>query len=235
MDIQIYMRSTLAAAVVFIGLLMSHAQTSTPTQAPEQTPGQPTQTAPPTSQPTATPDAQEPAPANAGQENKPDTEAPAPKESTPEVPTTQQPAKPPAPEPPQQTASDSPKKASAKKPKKKPTSHRAKQPDPPSATPTKKVVANGGTSETEIQISPRMSDKQQADERQKISNLIWAAETNLQKVSGRTLNDSQEEMAQQIRMYMEQSKQASGQGDLQRAKNLASKADLLSVELVGKE
>jgi len=41
-------------------------------------------------------------------------------------------------------------------------------------------------------------------------------------------------MAKQIRVYMEQAKQASEVGDLQRAQNLASKANLLSVELAGK-
>jgi hypothetical protein len=226
------MRSALAAAVVFIGLLMCHARSGPPAQTPEQAPSQPTQTTPQASQPSGTPETQERAQPGAEQETKPDTDAPAPQESKPQVPTPQQQVKPePAPEP---NIPHSPKKPTSKTTKKKPKAHRTKQPDPAPSAPTKKVVANGGTSETEIQISPRMSDKQQADERQKIANLLSAAEANLQKVSGRTLNDSQEEMAKQLRMYMEQSKQASVEGDLRRAENLASKANLLSVELVGK-
>jgi hypothetical protein len=234
MDIQIYMRSALAAVVVLVTLLICHAQSGAPAQAPEQTPRQPAQTAPPTSQPSDNPQAQEPTPPSAGQETNPETESPATLGSKPEVPNPPQKAKPEPPTPRQQAVSDLSKKSASKTTKKKAKSHHAKQVDPSPTTPTKKVVANGGTSESEIHISPRMSDKQQADETRKIAVLLSSAETNLQKVSGRTLNDSQEEMAKQIRMYMEQSKQASGQGDLQRAKNLASKANLLSVELVGK-
>jgi hypothetical protein len=240
------MRSALAGAALFISLVMSHARAAASGQAPEGIPAQPAQTTPQTSQPIGTPEAQEPAPQNPEKDTKLNTEAPAAQESKPEeqTPAAAQESKPEPPTSHRQVSphsSDKPasktgnsKTTNSKKSKKKHKPAQAQRPDPPASTPTKKVVANGGTSETEIQISPRMSDKQQAVERQKIFDLLSAAEWNLQKASGRSLKDSEEEMAKQIRMYMEQAKIASQAGDLQRAQNLASKANLLSVELVGK-
>ena len=240
------MRSALATALVFTSLLMCHAQEGASTQAPEQTPSQPAQPNPQTPQPAPQP--QEPTTPSAAQETKPNSDAPAAQEGKPEngaegapqenkpaieAPTTPQDVKPEPPATPQQTTPHTSKKPTAKT-KKKSKSRATKQPDPAPSTPTKKVISNGGTSETLIQIAPRMSDKQQADERQKIANLLAAAEANLQKASGRTLDDGQEETAKQIRIYMDQAKVASEAGDLQRAQNLASKANLLSIDLIGK-
>jgi hypothetical protein len=219
------MKSALAAAVVLLSLVMSHAEAGTPAQTPDQTPAQPAESAPPTTQEKNVPDVQVPSQPSSEQETKPEVQPPppAPTPSEPEVSA-----------PPKMPTAESARKPTSKTTKKKPKSRHTKKPDPPPSNSSKKVVANGGTSEPQIQIAPRLSDKQQADERQKISNLLFLAEGNLQKVSGRALKDSEEEMAKQIRMYMDQAKVASEAGDLQRAQNLASKANLLSVELVGK-
>ena len=85
-----------------------------------------------------------------------------------------------------------------------------------------------------MQFSPRLTQKQQADQKQKISNLLAGTDAVLQKLAGRQLKISEEEMVKQIRMYMEQAKQATDAGDLQRAQNLASKAHLLSDEFAHK-
>jgi type IV secretory pathway VirB10-like protein len=219
------MKFALAAAVVLLSLGMSHAQAGVPAQAPDQTPAQPAENAPQSAQPDSTPQVQAPPTPGSGQEVKPEVQPPPP---------TPTPSEPEVGTPPQKSTAESSKKPASKTTKKKPQSHRTKKPDPPSSNSSKKVVANGGTSEPQIQIAPRLSDKQQVDERQKISSLLFVTEGNLQKVSGRTLKDSEEEMEKQIRMYMDQAKVASEAGDLQRAQNLASKANLLSVELVGK-
>jgi hypothetical protein len=60
--------------------------------------------------------------------------------------------------------------------------------------------------------------------------LLQAAENNLRRVN-RTLNGGEQAMMQQVRNYISQSRTATRDGDLERAYNLANKANLLSVEL----
>jgi len=62
--------------------------------------------------------------------------------------------------------------------------------------------------------------------------MLGATEANLKKIAGNQLTPSQQEMVNQIRQFMEQSKAAVGDGDLERARTLAWKAQLLSEELV---
>jgi hypothetical protein len=59
-----------------------------------------------------------------------------------------------------------------------------------------------------------------------------ATEENLKKLEGHQLNASQQEMVSQIKQFMEQSKKAVADGDVDRAHNLALKAHLLSDELL---
>ena len=63
--------------------------------------------------------------------------------------------------------------------------------------------------------------------------LLAPSETNLQKISGRQLNANQQDTVKQIKSFMEQATTAARDGDVQRAHNLAVKANLLSAELVG--
>jgi len=215
------MRTTLAAAVVFDCALMGYAQAGSPTQEPTPTQqSQPEQTSSPaTSQPqqeAPVPETQQPSTTPPAQEAEPQP-APAQPQAQPEV-----------------SQPETSKKPAASTTKPKTKKHKAKKTVPPSSTPTKKVVRNGGTSEPEVQLSPRLSAKQQADQKQKISNLLSQTDATLQKVAGRQLKASEEEMVKQIRVYMDQAKQATDAGDLQRAQNLASKAHLLSDELVHK-
>jgi hypothetical protein len=217
------MKRSLAAAVVFACALMGYAQAGTPTQQPDQPSAQrPEQTAPPagTQTPETSPPEQEPS-----QEVAPPT--------LPSSPEAQKPIEPGTSE------AGNTKKAGASTAKTKAKRHNAKKGDPaettspkPETTPSKKVVRNGGTSDPEVQFTPRLSEKQQEDQRQKISDLLTITDNNLQKASQRQLKTSEEEMVQQIRAYMEQAKQASESGDLQRAQNLAAKAHLLSDELI---
>ena len=221
------MRPTLAAAVVLSVAMICNAQEATPAQAPEQSaPEQPQQvppeTAPPSTEPSTPP--------------SPETSLPPQTETTPSA----------TPENPQSEVTKSgPTEPSKRVPsstkKKKSTTHKAKPQtkvkaptEPSSEMAEKRVVRNGGTSEPEVQFTPRLTAKQQSDQQQKIANLLSATDANLRKVAGRELRSSEEEMAKQIRVYMEQAKQASEAGDLQRAHNLASKANLLSIELTSK-
>jgi hypothetical protein len=93
-------------------------------------------------------------------------------------------------------------------------------------------VKNGSTEEPKVNLSPDPSPqtRQQIDH---TKELLDSSEANLKKISARPLNESQQETVKQINSYMEQSKTASDDGDVQRAYNLAIKANLLSAELAG--
>lgn len=67
-------------------------------------------------------------------------------------------------------------------------------------------------------------------QRRGTEQLLQSAESNLRKVS-RTLSDSEQAMARQVRNYITQSRLATQDGDLERAYKLAVKANLLSGEL----
>ena len=102
----------------------------------------------------------------------------------------------------------------------------------PGATPEKKVVRNGGTTDPEVQLAPGMSAEQASSQRQSTTQLLAATDANLKQISTRQLGQTQQDSVSQIRKYMEQAKAAEAAGDVERAHNLASKALLLSDDLV---
>jgi hypothetical protein len=63
--------------------------------------------------------------------------------------------------------------------------------------------------------------------------LLAATDADLQKISARQLSASQQDTVKQIKSYVEEAKEAAKDGDVQRAYNLAVKANLLSAELAG--
>lgn len=94
-------------------------------------------------------------------------------------------------------------------------------------------MRNGGASEPTVQIAPGGLSKQQASSQvQNTTQLLASTDANLQKLSDRRLNSSQQDTVKQIRTYMDQAKAATDAGDLQRAHNLAFKAHLLSDDLI---
>ena len=97
--------------------------------------------------------------------------------------------------------------------------------------PPKKVVQNGGSSEPSIQLVGGETAQQTAQQRS-IDELTAATAENLKKLEGRQLPQTQEDTVKQIKQFMEQSKTAVAAGDLERGNNLATKARLLSDELV---
>jgi hypothetical protein len=62
--------------------------------------------------------------------------------------------------------------------------------------------------------------------------MLETTDANLKKIAGRQLSSSEQDMVNQIRQFMAQSKAAVDSGDLERARTLAWKAQLLSEELV---
>jgi hypothetical protein len=65
---------------------------------------------------------------------------------------------------------------------------------------------------------------------QNTEQLLQTAESNLRRVT-RSLSDGEQAMIRQVRNYISQSRTATRDGDLERAYNLAMKANLLSIEL----
>ncbi|MGA6983910.1 MAG: hypothetical protein WCC95_14530 [Candidatus Sulfotelmatobacter sp.] len=93
----------------------------------------------------------------------------------------------------------------------------------------KVVVKDGGSNETAVQLKGTSNEQQ---ERSTTEQITAATEDNLKKVAGRTLDTSQEQTLSQVKEFLEQSKTAIAEGDLERGHDLAMKARLLSDELV---
>jgi hypothetical protein len=91
------------------------------------------------------------------------------------------------------------------------------------------VVKDGGSNETAVQLKGTSNEQQ---ERSTTEQITAATEDNLKKVAGRTLDTSQEQTLSQVKEFLEQSKTAIAEGDLERGHDLAMKARLLSDELV---
>lgn len=98
--------------------------------------------------------------------------------------------------------------------------------------PRKTVVRNGSTADPVVQLAPSVTDQQASQQRQSTAQLLAATDANLNKISARQLSTSQQDMVNQIRNYVQQAKEAEKAGDLQRARNLAFKAQLLSDDVL---
>jgi hypothetical protein len=114
---------------------------------------------------------------------------------------------------------------------------RTRKPPPPPddfvpGEPTKTVVRNGGTGDAKVAISPGMSDQQASQKLQNTNRLLSSTDANLKQIAPRQLNTSQRDTVKQIKSYMDQAKVAVSKGDVERAYNLASKANMLSADLV---
>jgi hypothetical protein len=97
--------------------------------------------------------------------------------------------------------------------------------------PSKVIVQQGGTSDSSIQLAGGAGGTK-SPQRDNANQMLAATEANLKKISGQQLNANQQDMVTQIREFMQQSKAAVADGDLERARTLAWKAQLLSDELV---
>ncbi|HEU5402894.1 MAG TPA: hypothetical protein VFU86_16155 [Terriglobales bacterium] len=142
----------------------------------------------------------------------------------------------PAPTPPtvtpgeEQPAPTEPAPVKAKKPKR----HRRTVPATNNAanTPSKPAPKPESTPpDSNVQITAEIPQNVANERRQQTEGLLQTAEANLKKIN-RTLTDGEESMQRQVRNYITQSRLAMQDGDLDRAYQLANKAQLLSQELV---
>jgi len=99
-------------------------------------------------------------------------------------------------------------------------------------SPKKKVIHEGSTTEPTAQLAPGMTPQQAAQQRQTTEDLLTSTEANLQKLSGRNLDQNQQSTIDQVRDFMKQARAANEASDFTRARNLAFKAQLLSEDLI---
>jgi hypothetical protein len=111
------------------------------------------------------------------------------------------------------------------------TSAKATSASLPPCPPPKKVIHNGGSEEPTIQLIGG-TPAEQASNQRSTEQLSAATEENLKTIAERKLTPSQQEMVNQVKQFLEQSKTAVAAGDLERGHNLARKAQLLSEELL---
>lgn len=159
----------------------------------------------------------------------PETQPPAPPASEPNRPEPEaaQPETEPA-----ATTTPAPKPKTKPRPVKKPAPPAPEKPtEKAESKPPKTVVPEGGTQPAKPQLSPTMPSDQKIHQKMNTNQLLEATDYNLKGIS-RTLNTDEQAMLQHIRSYMQQARDASKDGDTERAYNLALKAHLLSDELI---
>jgi hypothetical protein len=103
----------------------------------------------------------------------------------------------------------------------------------PSGAPLKKVVRNGSTAEPGVQLGPGVSQQQASHQVQLTNQLLVTTDENLKTAASRKLTPEQQETVKQIQSFVNESKAAASDGDVQRAYTLATKAKLLSADLIG--
>ncbi len=119
--------------------------------------------------------------------------------------------------------------ASAPSPAPKPTESKPHPANPPAAPPAETPAP--APKPAPPQITLRMSPAEEAELKSQTQKSIAEAEANLRKTSGHDLNDAQRDMVEKIQSFLAQSREASEFPDWSRARILAEKARLLSIEL----
>ena len=108
----------------------------------------------------------------------------------------------------------------------------ARAPRKPAEPPVPETATETASRPPAPQISPQLSQVDQASYERKTNDDVEVAKKNLQAAKGKQLNAAQQDLVDKIRSFLAQSLDASKSGDWARAQNLAQKARLLSVELV---
>jgi hypothetical protein len=98
--------------------------------------------------------------------------------------------------------------------------------------PIKVIVTQGSTTEPSIEVAGGASGAQASNERNSAIQMLETTEANLKKVEATQPDSNQQEMIKQVRQFIDQSKAANSAGNLDQARTLAWKAQLLSEELL---
>jgi hypothetical protein len=92
-------------------------------------------------------------------------------------------------------------------------------------------VQQGGAIENTVQLGGPAAG-QSTQQKDSATQMVDATEANLKKISERQLSAEEQGTVTQIRQFVEQSKAAVAEGDTERARTLAWKAQTLSEDLV---
>jgi hypothetical protein len=118
------------------------------------------------------------------------------------------------------------------KPASKTKKPKSNPPAAPGSAPRKRVVDNGDITEPRVDISPGVNPQQAQQQRGRTTWLLGKTDENLKILASRTLNAAQQDTVHQVKRYVDDSAEATKNGDLQRAYTLANKARMLSADLV---
>ena len=80
-------------------------------------------------------------------------------------------------------------------------------------------------------LEPELTPQEVAAAQQQFNESTAIAQRNLATAKGRSLNPTQADLTSKVAAFLQESKQAVGEGDWTRARNLAKKAQVLSEEL----
>lgn len=106
---------------------------------------------------------------------------------------------------------------------------------PRNCPPPKIIVRQGGTTEPSIQLAGGPTADEAARKKNAINQMLEVTDQNLKKATGRQLTSAQQDTVTQAKQFLEQSRAAVTDGDLERARTLAWKAQVLSEDLVNPE
>ncbi len=82
-------------------------------------------------------------------------------------------------------------------------------------------------------ITPQLTPQETAMAQQQTNQSLGIAEKNLASVREKSLNAAQSDLVSKIRGFIKDARDAAQAGDWSRARSLAKKAEVLSVELIG--
>ena len=131
-----------------------------------------------------------------------------------------------APEPDVQKPKPKPRKTIVRAPA--PKAAEAPKPEPPKPEAAK--PAEPPKPDSSVQITAAVPSSAVQSQTQNTEQLLRTSESKLSGIS-RALSESEQSMAKQARNYIAQSRQAIQEGEIERAHNLAVKANLLAEEL----
>lgn len=102
---------------------------------------------------------------------------------------------------------------------------------PRSRTQNPASAENGNSSKGQLLV-PQLSPEETAAAKEQFSQSVAIAERNLAATRGKGLTPGQQDAISKINGFLTEAREASGEGDWTRARNLAKKAQILSQDLV---
>jgi len=107
----------------------------------------------------------------------------------------------------------------------------ARQPAKPHVAAQPAPESSGNAKGDAPLLAPQLSEQEIAAAQQQMNESIAITQKNLSSAKGHKLNPTQSDLASKVNSFLQESRDAAKDGDWNRAKNLAKKAQVLSEEL----